>query len=87
MHTDEYEISLAREINVCGKAICNIEKSLKKMEQKHSMTSAEFSKKYRNGKLPNDNKDFAKWFDTYEALERWKVRKREFEELFHRLKI
>lgn len=87
MHTDEYEISLAREINVCEKTINKTGKSLKKMEKRFNMTSGEFIERYRNRELPNDNKAFAEWYDTYEALRKWEERKREFEEIFHRMKI
>lgn len=87
MHTDEYEISLSRELDVCNKTIRKIRKTLRKMEKKYDMPTEEFSEGYRKGRFPADNKDFEAWFNGYEALKSWEKRKADFEEIFYRMKI
>ena len=42
MHTDEYEISLSREIDVCRGRVRAIKKTLYKMEQKYGITTEQF---------------------------------------------
>ncbi len=74
MHTDEFEISLLRELKVCGNTIHRIKKTLALMEQKHHKTTDAFIDEFRSGKLSNDpgNKDdYAVWESSYESLKRW----------------
>jgi hypothetical protein len=87
MHTDEYEISLSRELAVCKKAIRKLQKSLHVMERRYNTTSDEFVRVYPSDQFPSGNKDFTSWISNYEALRRWEQRKGEFEEIFHRMKI
>ena len=58
MHTDEFEISLHRELKVCENTIQRIKKTLGLMEQKHHKTTEAFSEEYRSGKLDADT---GKW--------------------------
>ncbi len=87
MHTDEYEISLARELAVCRKVMRKLQKSLLTMERKYNMPTDTFVEAYRGEGFSSLNKDFTKWMETYEALRRWKQRATEFGELFHRMKV
>ena len=87
MHTDEYEISLFREIEVCRKAICKIKESLRIMEMKYRMTTEEFIEGYMCGKFSADNKDFADWNSNNESLRKWMERKNDYEEILRRMKI
>jgi hypothetical protein len=87
MHTDEYEISLSRELDVCKKTIRKLQKSLHVMEKKYNTTTDKFVEEYPGNRFPSGNKDFIGWISNYEALRKWEERKREFEEIFHRMKI
>lgn len=89
MHTDEFEISLARELKVCGNTIQRIKKTLTLMEQKHNMTTAVFIEEYRNGKLsdPNYQDDFRAWSDTFESLQQWQDLERQYQEQFRVMKV
>jgi hypothetical protein len=90
MHTDEYEISLSRELKVCGNTIQRIKKTLALMEQKHHKTTEDFIKEYRGGELEKDtgNKDdYAAWDDTYASLKRWQDLEREYQKQYRIMKI
>lgn len=87
MHTDEFEISLARELKVCNSAIKKIQKFLSRMEEKYTTTTKDFAEGYLNGKFSANNKDYAAWFNNYEALSRWERRRMDFKEIFYRMKI
>lgn len=87
MHTDEYEISLSRELNICEKTIRKLQKSLHTMERKYNTTTDEFVEAYRSNRFPSQDKDFISWISNYEAFKKWEKRKKEFEEIFHRMKI
>ena len=51
VYTDEFEISLSRELNVCRNSIQRIQKSLGLLEQKHNKTTAVFIKELQSGRL------------------------------------
>ncbi len=71
MHTDEFEISLFRELKVCGNTIKRIRKTLDLMEQKHGKTTEAFIEEYRSGKLDHDIKnkdDYLVWGNSYESF-------------------
>jgi len=87
MHTDEYEISLSRELAVCKKTIRKLQKSLHILERKYTTTTDQFVEACRSNGFSSQDKDFINWISNYEALSKWEQRKREFEEIFHRMKI
>jgi hypothetical protein len=87
MDTDEYEISLSRELDVCNSTIRKIRKSLREMEKKYAMPTEEFAEAYQKGQLSADNKDFEAWFNGSEALRTWEKRKADFEAVYRRMKI
>jgi len=90
MHTDEFEISLFRELKVCGNTIQRIKKTLGLMEQKYHKTTEAFIREYRNGELDNDadNKDaYSAWDNTYASLQRWQDLERKYQEQYRIMKI
>lgn len=87
MHTDEYEISLGRELYLCKKSIARLQKFLFSMERKYNMGTAAFIEDFNNGKLSDRNEDFKAWLDNYTILKSWEKRNKEFEEIFLRMKI
>lgn len=90
MHTDEFEISLLRELKVCGNTIQRIRKTLTLMEQKHHKTTETFIGEYRTGRLNNapDNKDdYSAWESSYESLVRWQDLERQYQEQLSIMKI
>lgn len=90
MHTDEFEISLHRELKVCGNTIQRIRKTLGLMEQKYHKTTEAFIEEYRNGKLDADldNKDdYRAWESSYTSLKQWQDLERQYQEQFRIMKI
>ncbi len=87
MHTDEYEISLNRELNVCKSTIKRIREFFAIMERKHGMTTEQFVLGYDSGKLTGREEDFVPWRDNYDSLKNWVKLQREYEELFKQMKI
>jgi hypothetical protein len=86
VHTDEYEISLSREIDVCRSRIKTIRKALSKMEQKYGITTEQFLDDSKNGTGKVSGGDDGKWSENYEALKVWQDKQAEFEALYLRMK-
>ncbi len=86
MHTDEYEISLSRELAVCKSSIKKIKEFFAIMERKHGKTTTQFVEEYDGGKLTDNQDDYAPWRDNYESLKNWEGLQREYEELFRMMK-
>ncbi len=87
MHTDEYEISLSRELTVCNNYIYSLQQWLLKMEDIYDITSDEFVKGYRSGKFTVYNPDFPAWFKVSEELKTWEARRKEFEKMYRLMRI
>ena len=87
MHTDEYEISLSRELAVCKSTIKKIKEFFALMERKHGKTTAQFVEEYDSGKLTDNPEDYTAWRNNYESLKTWEDLQRQYEELFRMMKI
>lgn len=90
MHTDEFEISLSREIKVCENTIQRIRKTLGLLEQKHRKTTATFIEEFRSGKLEaikENEDDYRTWESSYESLRKWLELERQYREQFRKMKI
>ncbi len=87
MHTDEYEISLSRELAVCRGKIESIRRSLKEREKRHAMKTEAFVEEFNSGKTGTDNPDFDEWMKEYEALARWEGLLRQYESALRMMKI
>ncbi len=90
MHTDEFEISLLRELKVCGNTIQRIKKTLALMEQKHHKTTGSFIDEYRTGRLnddPDNRDDYAAWEGSYESLLQWQDLERQYQEQLRIMKV
>ncbi len=90
MHTDEYEISLSRELSVCRNTIKRIRKTLELLELKHRRTSEAFMDEVKTGRLridPDLKEDYEAWQSSYESLQKWQELEKEYVEIFNSLKI
>ncbi len=88
MHTDEFEISLSRELAVCTSTMKRIKEFLAVIERKHSMSTEDFMKKLHDGALSPDFKDDCEaWKSNYESLKQWEELQKQYEEMFHVMKI
>ena len=85
MHTDEYGISLLREVNICNKKLKEIRLFLSMMEEKYKINSDVFIEEYEST-ARKDNKDFAAWKENYEALKTWTHLKEQYDEIYRRMR-
>lgn len=79
MNTDEYQISLSREITVCNNFIARTARELARLEKKYSMPTAEFARTAPENSGV-DTADRSRWLQEYETLRTWQQRLREYEE-------
>jgi hypothetical protein len=86
MHTDEYEIALARELKVCESAIQKATRFLASMNTKYGLETASFIEQYNSGAL-GKSREFNAWADGYKALREWETRRNQYEELLRTMKI
>jgi len=86
MHTDEYEISLLKEVAVCRRYILALQNTLKQLEKKYNLTSDEVVKKNFGASDPIESRDRVKWLNSYHALVSWEKRKTEYEELHRHMR-
>jgi hypothetical protein len=90
VHTDEYEISLSRELGVCRNTIKHIRKTLELLEQKHRRTTATFMEEVKAGKLKDDpdlKDDYDAWQSSCESLKKWEELEKQYVEMFNAMKI
>ncbi len=90
MHTDEYEISLSRELDVCRSTIKRIRKTLELLEQKHRLTSEAFMKEALMGRLapdPDLREDYEAWQSSCESLKKWEELEKQYIQIFNSMKI
>ncbi len=82
MHTDEYEISINRELNHCIHVVEKTRASLEKRQQKYAMKFEEAVRAASNNQLPITAHELAQWQDDVEALPQWEQRLHEYREAF-----
>jgi hypothetical protein len=90
MHTDEFEISLMRELKVCGNTIKRIKKTLSLMEQKYTKATETFIAEYRGNKLDREGEnkdDFLVWESSYESLQKWQDLERQYQQQLSVMRI
>jgi hypothetical protein len=61
MHTDEYEISIGREMSLCRRLIRGLKRSIQKKERKYGIPTEVFLKALEQGQLAEANTDFSNW--------------------------
>lgn len=67
MHTDEYEISLSREIDVYEGLIRKLRKTIAAMEARHGIATDELIERIRLGSVPATG-EFLAWRGCHESL-------------------
>jgi hypothetical protein len=85
VHTDEYEISLSREIAICRKRVRQWQEALTRREQQAGMTTAAFLKAREEGSRP-EQPSGQSWNQDYQALQYWQKLLSEYEKALEGLK-
>ena len=87
MHTDEYEISINREVNHCQQVV---KKTLSKLEERRRKFGMEYPEAViaaGDGRLSIQEKELAAWHDDFEALPQWEQRLEEYREALAVMRI
>ena len=87
MHTDEYEISIAREINHCESVVGKIGKTLAARRQRFGMDYDEAARAAAEGRLTIAAAELAAWREDIEALPVWEQRLLEYREALTIMRI
>lgn len=85
MHTDEYEISIGREITLCRKVLKKLRDSLAKRERQGGMTTETVLQALEEGRL-SEHCHFRSWHKEYQDLQYWQKMLNEYEEALRSLK-
>jgi hypothetical protein len=85
MHTDEYEISLGREIAFCRKMVRQLKDALERREKQCGMTTEAFLQTIEAG-CPSERHPTQRWKQEYQELRHWQKRLTEYEEALESLK-
>ena len=85
LQTDEYGISISREITVCKNMIDRQEKELAQFEKQYGISTEQLIA----GELlktEGKERDFDAWRNGYEGLLAWKQRLKEYKEAYNDLR-
>jgi hypothetical protein len=85
MHTDEYEISLGREIAFCRKMVKKLKDSLARREKQGGMTTEAFLQALEEGRLSEQHPKES-WTKEYRELQFWQKTLTEYEKALESLK-
>jgi hypothetical protein len=85
MHTDEYEISIGREIAFCRKMVRQLKGSLERREKQCGMTTEAFLQTLEEGCL-SEQHPIQSWSQEYQELRYWQKMLTEYEEAMESLK-
>lgn len=87
MHTDEYEISIGRELNHHQQVVKKIRTDLEKRRQQYGMEYVEAAEAAAEGRLTIAVKELAKWQEDIEALPQWEQRLEEYRQALAMMRI
>lgn len=86
MHTDEYEISLLKEVAVCSGYIRRFERTLHDLETKYRLRTSDVVRENSAVARQVKDRDREKWIDASRTLASWELRKSEYQNLHRQLK-
>lgn len=86
MHTDEYEISIGREVSLCRKLIKNLQKEIRGFEKRYGIDTESFLQGLEVGIPSGNDEDFSNWRKTRCELQFWKKTLDEYESALAGLK-
>ncbi|NLI29508.1 MAG: hypothetical protein GX423_05445 [Nitrospiraceae bacterium] len=82
MHTDEYGITLSREVHIARKKVEEHLQAVQAFEAQYGMPSDLFLRKLSSGEISAETADHAAWRDQCAALSRWQQQLKEYETLY-----
>lgn len=85
LQTDEYRISISREIAVCRNMIDRQRRHQARFEKQYGISTEEMMKK-EDLNIEIKTRDMDEWRNEYEGLLAWQRRLQEYEEAYEALK-
>ena len=85
MHTDEYEISLSREIALCRKKVKKLQDALARRAKQGGMTTEAFLQALGEG-CPSEQHPLQSWNQEYQELQYWEKVLTEYQGVLESLK-
>jgi hypothetical protein len=86
MHTDEYEISIGREISLCRRISERLRNAIMDKEKKYGMTTEAFLQLQEQSQSAVQNRDFQSWRKDHLELKSWQQRLSEYEKALQMIK-
>ena len=86
MHTDEYEISIGREISLCRRISERLRNAIMDKEKKYGMTTEAFLQLQEQSQSAVQNRDFKSWRKDHLELKSWQQRLSEYEKALQMIK-
>lgn len=80
MQTDEYEISISREIKICKGFIDKLSAKIIGFEEKHGIKTSNELFQMPSPHVPSN--ELQKWQQTYEALKDWQQKLIDYKEAY-----
>lgn len=85
MHSDEYGITLSREVHICKAKLKEIRQALAALEDKYACTTGAFVAGEGPAGVIGD-KDAAVWKENSEALKTWTSRQEQYDEIYRTMR-
>ena len=83
MHTDEYEISIGREVALCRRLIKRLEQALRDREERYAMTTEDLLLALEERRVAGERPEFREWREDHLELQ---YRRRQLSEYLVALK-
>lgn len=87
MHTDEYEISIAREINHCQRVVARTRGKLEERRLRFGVDFTEAARAADEARLTIEARELAAWREDVEALPVWEQRLEEYRQALAVMRI
>jgi hypothetical protein len=86
MHTDEYEISIRREMTLCRKFIKRLGNAISRRERQYGIKTEALLLVLKQGQPAEQNRDFLTWRDEHLELQIWQERLNDYEDALKMVK-
>jgi hypothetical protein len=86
MHTDEYEISIQREMILCRNLIKRLGNAISRRERQYGMKTEALLLVLEQGRPSEQNGDFLTWRDDHLELQVWQERLKDYEDALKMVK-
>jgi hypothetical protein len=86
VHTDEYEISIQREMTLCLKIIRRLGNAINRRERRYGMKTDALLLVLEQEQSAEQSRDFVTWRDDHQELQIWRERLNDYEDALKMVK-